>query len=61
MLERLEKELSELNDKRIKLSFFIDSNGFKELSSEEKDLINSQLDSMSEYSYLLSERIELHR
>ena len=59
-LERLKEEELELASKAMKLSEFILTDAFEELSEGNQYLLDKQLDAMSEYLNILGTRIELN-
>ena len=56
---RIQEEKKELDEKLSKLYAFIESRKFENLSSIHKMLLRKQLDTMTDYSAILSVRIEL--
>lgn len=59
ILEKLYKEKAELNFKIIKLTDYIKSDEFVELSDRARMLLIQQRDIMKEYSFILTERYKL--
>lgn len=60
VLKKIKLELKELNDKIVKLSYFIESNStFTTLSSEEQSAMKKQLKAMTSYETALRTRINL--
>jgi len=55
--QRVVDELTELEIKSSKLAPFIGSEIYKGLSIEEQDRLKKQLEIMSQYAYILKERI----
>jgi len=55
---RLLDEKAQLDERRSKLSPFIDSEKFKELPQVQQSLLKAQYGVMSTYSVILNERIE---
>jgi hypothetical protein len=60
-LERLEQEEKELASKAIKLSEFLTTDAYQELSDGNQYLLQKQLEVMSEYVNILGTRIELNK
>ncbi len=56
--QRVVDELAELQDKVNKLSIFIDTNLFQELSHTDRHLLTTQLDAMRVYGNILAMRID---
>jgi hypothetical protein len=56
-IDRILKEESELDERICKLSAFIDSKQFQELSDEDRNLLNLQLNAMQLYTSILGMRI----
>lgn len=56
--ERVVIEKKDLDEKRAKLSTFIDSQTFQELAEREQSLLKRQLEVMVAYSNVLAERID---
>jgi hypothetical protein len=56
-IDRMLKEESELDDRVCKLSAYIDSKQFQELSDEDRNLLNLQLDAMQLYTTILGMRV----
>lgn len=54
---RVVEERNELNIKIAKLESFLESETYENLSEEEKDLLEEQLECMSHYSSILTYRI----
>ena len=61
MFIRLNAEQEQLNSKKNALNAFIGTNMFEKLSKHAKDLLVLQYKSMSEYSSILTMRIELFK
>jgi hypothetical protein len=59
-LERLKEEEKELATKAIKLSQFISTDAYQELSDGNQYLLQKQLEVMAEYVNILGTRIELN-
>jgi hypothetical protein len=59
-LERLKEEEKELATKAIKLSQFISTDAYQELSDGNQYLLQKQLELMAEYVNILGTRIELN-
>jgi hypothetical protein len=59
-LERLKEEEKELATKAIKLSQFISTDAYQELSDGNQYLLQKQLEVMAEYVNILGPRIELN-
>ena len=57
--ERVIFEREELEDKIVKLSNFLNSNTYKELTEDEQLLLTEQLPIMKDYSDVLFKRIKL--
>lgn len=58
-IDRMNTEIAELDDKRMKLSKFIEGGGFFEkLEPEDQELMRRQLVHMTEYSQILALRVE---
>lgn len=57
---RVIQEKEDLDQKIEKLKNFINSNEFHIVSTNEKDLLIRQLNTMTDYSAILVERIALH-
>lgn len=58
-IERMQVEIAELDDKRQKLSSFIEGGElYNKLPAEDQDLMQRQLMHMNEYSNVLALRIE---
>lgn len=58
-LDRMNLELSEVEERYLKERKFTFSQEFRKLSDKKRDALRKQLDSMENYLYLLSRRIEL--
>ena len=58
-LDRMKLELEEVEERYLKGRKFTFSQEFRKLSDKERDALRKQLDSMENYLYLLSRRIEL--
>lgn len=56
---RIQEEKNELDEKLTKLYAFVESKKFENLSSVHKMLLKKQLNTMTDYSAILSVRIEL--
>ncbi len=56
-IERLLNEETELNDKKSKLSIFIESEAFKNIDKEQQTLLKIQVQAMSTYSECLNQRL----
>ena len=59
LLEKVKEEKNELDEKIAKLYAITKSNEFEDLSAIYKMLLSKQLDAMTDYSAILSVRIEL--
>jgi len=59
-LERLQEEQKELDTKLSKLTEFLETPAFKNLSPQNRELLFNQEVVMSEYSDILANRIELN-
>lgn len=59
-VERMGKELQELDTRAIKLEDFIDTGKFAELSLHERDLLMMQLSAMNQYRYTLRCRLDFY-
>ena len=59
-LERLKEEEKELATKAIKLSEFISTDAYQELSDGNQYLLQKQLEVMAEYVNILGTRVELN-
>lgn len=59
--ERVIEELGQLNDKRIKLAQFINTDIFQQLAEDERDTLSRQFDAMGEYARALEDRVEIWR
>ena len=57
--DRVKKEQEDLDDKRGRLSCFIEGEAFESLPKEAQDLLYKQESLMGEYSLVLSQRLEL--
>jgi hypothetical protein len=55
--QRVVTEKQELDDKRVKLSHFINSDAFTKVHPVERELLFAQAESMSQYSAILEARI----
>tara|TARA_R110000868_G_scaffold261493_1_gene519628 strand:- start:70 stop:273 length:204 start_codon:yes stop_codon:yes gene_type:complete len=51
------REKAQLDDKRDGLISFFQTQTFEKLDQEDQDLLHSQMDAMTIYSYILTERI----
>ena len=60
-LDRMKIEFSELENKYQKLSAFLDSDKFKCLTSEKRNLLTKQYDAMQSYYLVLRQRISLEQ
>jgi hypothetical protein len=58
-LQRVIGEKAQLDDRLAKLSAFISTAGFKNLSSKSQELLTTQCGAMAEYSAVLKQRIDL--
>ncbi|QXG49206.1 crAss001_48 related protein [Pseudomonas viridiflava] len=58
-VQRVIGEKAQLDDRLAKLSAFIKTPGFKELSAKSQELLTAQAGAMGEYSDLLAERLAL--
>ena len=58
-LDRMKLELEEVEERYLKGRKFTFSQEFRKLSDKKRDALRKQLDSMENYLYLLSRRIEL--
>lgn len=58
-LDRLYTELEELQGKQNKLQIFFDTDTFKNLSQQERTLLEAQFGAMLAYSSILTERIRI--
>ena len=58
-LDRMNLELSEVEERYLRGRKFTFSQKFRKLSDKKRDALRKQLDSMENYLYLLSRRIEL--
>lgn len=58
-LDRMNLELAEVEERYLKERKFTFSQQFRKLSDKKRDALRKQLDSMENYLYLLSRRIEL--
>ena len=59
--QRVVQELAELKTKAEKLALFLGSKNYMALSPEEQDLLDSQLEIMTDYARILDKRIELFK
>lgn len=60
LTEKIQREMNDLEDKMVKLSYFIDaSEEFKSLPAKHKLLLRYQTIIMSEYYDILDERLDL--
>lgn len=59
VLEKIKQEVTELNFKLVKLTDYIKSDEIEELSNKARMLLIQQKDIMSEYSFILTERIKV--
>lgn len=57
-IQRMIGEKAQLDDRLTKLSAFIKTPGFKELTAKSQELLTAQAGAMGEYSDLLEERIQ---
>lgn len=60
-LDRMEKELDDLEEKSMKLNAFIDSEKFFDLDNQDQFLLKAQEDAMHVYIHYLSRRIQKHK
>ncbi len=60
-LDRMKIEFSELENKYQRLSAFLDSDKFKCLTSEKRNLLAKQYDAMQSYYLVLRQRISLEQ
>ena len=51
------REKAQLDDKRDGMISFFQTQTFEKLDQEDQDLLHSQMDAMTIYSYILTERI----
>lgn len=58
-VQRVIGEKAQLDDRLAKLTAFIKTPGFKDLSAKSQGLLTAQAGAMGEYSDLLKERLEL--
>lgn len=58
LLERLQKEFEELQEKKSKLESFVNSDKINTVTSIQKSLLIIQLDAMSTYATCLYERLQ---
>ena len=56
-MTRLLAEETELNEKKAKLTTFIESENFKSIDSEQRSLLKIQVNAMATYSECLNQRI----
>ncbi len=56
-LERLIAEETELNEKKSKLSAFVETDNFKSIDKEQQSLLKIQLNAMATYSECLNQRL----
>lgn len=61
LLDKIEIELEELQEKLYKLNKFFDTETFKSLSERDKNLLNAQFGAMLSYSSILIERIRFEK
>ena len=59
-LNRMNKELSELESNLYKLDLFLDTKKYMELSEMNKRLLSEQSDAMGRYASILRRRIKLN-
>jgi hypothetical protein len=59
-LNRMNKELSELESNLYELDLFLDTKKYMELSETNKRLLSEQSDAMGRYSSILRRRIKLN-
>ena len=58
-VQRVIGEKAQLDDRLSKLSAFLKTEGFKNLTAKSQELLTAQCGAMQEYSDLLKERLEL--
>lgn len=57
IIEKLHLELTELTEKKVKLSTFLDSDASKKISLNQEELLINKLNAMSLYAFILEQRI----
>lgn len=59
--ERVKQELKELEEKKVKLARFIETEIYMRMTEEEKDLLVLQFIAMGDYAKILKRRLEIWR